>query len=97
MTDASMTMDIEEYQDIANSAASAVFGLISSMHAITYGPSGGNGGPLISGTGGGLLQYMTDSDITDDQIKSVLGTVIEQALPQIRMAQASRGIVEGHA
>lgn len=87
----------DDYQRIANGVQNAVYDLLHAIHeherpVLQLDAERGNGGPLISGCIGGLLEFYMDSDMPPETLLPAITGVLESLIPQKIMSRAAEAL-----
>jgi hypothetical protein len=84
------------HQAIGHATAEATLGLLDRIHANLHQGAHGEASPIVQGAICGLLQFMVQSDLTDDEIVFAIDREVKRLLPQIRDA-ITNGEAQGSA
>ena len=92
--------DEATYQKMANGTQRAVYELLHMIHA-TNGEhlaeggdvaAAGDGGPVIAGCVGGLLQFWMDGDVPPEELYEIIKDQLDVLIPQERMKRAEEEV-----
>ncbi|MFZ0269905.1 hypothetical protein [Caulobacter sp.] len=88
-------LTVAEHHFLADRVRDKVHTILATVHDHVHdGP--GNGAPFIQGAITAVLEYGAVGGLTDEALRKAVIDTIDEMLPQIRMAQASRGKVKSH-